>query len=71
VKYLRTLKLSIWDVLPDSLTLSFAHIRMSESVISLSLEWNLKFFSSCRMLVLMSCHRKAGKEYLKTAYNGK
>jgi hypothetical protein len=35
---------------------------MSASVISFSLEWDLKFFSNCRMLVLMSCHRKAEKK---------
>lgn len=41
---------------------------MSASVISLSLEWDLKFFSSCRMLVLMSCHRKADRVLFEIKY---
>jgi hypothetical protein len=52
----------MWEVLPDSLTLLLAHMRMSASVISFSLEWDLKFFSNCKILVLMSCHRKAGNK---------
>ena len=56
-----TLKLSIRDwCFPESFTFLLAHTNMSLSVISFPFEWNLRFFSSWRMLYRINCHRKAG-----------
>lgn len=63
-----TLKLSIWEVLPALLTLSFAHDKISVSVISLPWERDLKFFKSCSMLNLINCHKKAAIKVHKLCY---
>jgi hypothetical protein len=58
----QTLKLSIRDCFPESLTCLLAHNSMSLSVISFPFERNLRFFSSCRILNRINCQRKAGEE---------
>lgn len=52
-----TLKLSILEVLPVLLTLSFAQSKMSASVTSFPSEWDRRFFNNWSILNLINCQR--------------